>query len=547
MRAIEQAAIGSGAATGLELMERAGRAVVEAVFEEWPGLAADPGRALVLCGPGNNGGDGFVVARVLKDSGWDVLVLFAGRQDRLPPDAAENCRRWLELGPVAPLTEDKVRAAGHVDLVVDAIFGSGLARPLEGEVADAVSYMGGSGEEAEFLQDRTVSVDAPSGLCLDSGRVLGQGGHRVWEGRPLRAALTVTFESAKVGHFLGFGPELCGRLTVKDIGLSRWHGQAQPDQSSGRTSRIQQMTLAPSRRLRRRTDTQPAARARQRRHDELEQLEKPSHGGAHKYDSGHALVLSGGPARGGAARLAARAALRIGAGLVTLGCPPEAEAENAARLDAVMLRGVADAAALATLLEDKRITAVCLGPGLGVERAKAMLPVVLGWKKRTVIDADALTALAEAPELFAQLHWDCVLTPHGGEFARLFPDIAARLDEVPMTGPAYSKVDATREASARANCVVLYKGADTVISRRGGACTVSAAAYERAAPWLATAGAGDVLAGLILGLLARRRMPMEATEVAAWLHVEAARSFGPGLIAEDLAEELPKVFREIGL
>ncbi len=544
MRAIEQAAIGSGAVTGLDLMERAGRAVVEAVFEEWPGLSAAPGRALVLCGPGNNGGDGFVVARLLQEAGWQLQVLFAGRQEKLPPDAAENCRRWLELGPVEPFDEEAIRAAGEVDLVIDAIFGTGLTRPLEGEVARAVSFMGGSGEASEFLQDRTVSIDAPSGLCLDSGRLLGQGAHRTWEGRPLRAALTVTFESAKVGHYLGFGPELCGQLIVKDIGLSRWHGRAEPDESSGRVSNIERMASAPSRLVGRKAI---GPRARQRKHRELEQLEKPRHGGVHKYDSGHALVLAGGPGRGGAARLAARAALRIGAGLVTIGCPLESEAENAARLDAVMLRVVEDAAALSAVLEDKRITAVCLGPGLGVERAREMLPVVLGWKKRTVIDADAITALAGDPDLFKRLHWDCVLTPHGGEFARLFPDIAERLDAVPTAGPAYSKVDATREASARANCVVLNKGADTVISRRGGACTVSAAAYEMAVPWLATAGAGDVLSGFILGLLARRRMPMEAAEVAAWLHVEAARSFGPGLIAEDLPEELPKVFRGLGL
>ncbi len=546
MRGIERAAIDSGDISEVELMERAGQAVVDAIMSEWPGLAQGPGRAVVLCGPGGNGGDGFVVARLLKEAGWQVRVLFAGVAGGLPAHAAEMHRRWTEIGTVEALSEDNFRSEAPPDLIVDAIFGIGLARPLEGDVARLIAYLGGSGEEAEYLQDRTVAIDAPSGLCLDSGRLIGQKSERSWEGRPMRAALTVTFEGAKVGHFLGLGPELCGRLAVMDIGLARWHPAVIPDQSSGRMSNIQRVVSKP---LDRSGDeeTAPLARARVRMESELDQLQKPQHGGAHKFDSGHALVLGGGSNKGGAARLAARAALRVGAGLVTLACPPEATAENAARLDAIMLSPLANAADLKALLQDRRITALCLGPGLGVARAHEMLPEVLSWKKRTVIDADALTALAEAPDLFKRLHWDCVLTPHGGEFAKLFPDIAEKLSAVPMTGPAYSKIDATREASARANCVVLFKGADTVISRRGGVCTVSAAAYGRAAPWLATAGAGDVLAGFVLGLLARRRMPMEAAEVASWLHVEAARSFGPGLIAEDLAEELPKVFRAIGL
>jgi len=202
---------------------------------------------------------------------------------------------------------------------------------------------------------------------------------------------------------------------------------------------------------------------------------------------------------------------------------------------------------LAEVLEDRRINALCVGPGMGVARAKAMLAAVLEAGRGGVLDADALTALAEEPELFAQLHDRCVLTPHAGEFARLFPDIAARLAEPAARGPAYSKVDATREAAARAGCVVLFKGADTVIAAPDGRCSINAASYERAAPWLATAGSGDVLAGFITGLLARGFAPMEAAETAAWLHVECARSFGPGLIAEDLPEEMPKVFRALGL
>lgn len=270
--------------------------------------------------------------------------------------------------------------------------------------------------------------------------------------------------------------------------------------------------------------------------------------GDHKYTHGHALILSGPPGHGGAARLSARGALRIGAGLVTLGCPPEAVAENAARLDAVMLRAVADAGALAVVLEDKRINALCLGPGLGIsDETRALTAQGLKSGRAAVLDADALTLIARDAALFAALHEGCVLTPHGGEFARLFPDIAAKLAAPATEGPAYSKPDAAREAAVRAGCVVLFKGPDTVIADPSGRCAVNAAVYGRAAPWLATAGAGDVLAGFIAGLLARGFSPFDAACTGAWLHVECARSFGPGLIAEDLPAELPKVFRALGL
>jgi NAD(P)H-hydrate repair Nnr-like enzyme with NAD(P)H-hydrate dehydratase domain len=307
-------------------------------------------------------------------------------------------------------------------------------------------------------------------------------------------------------------------------------------------------------------------------------------GGAHKYSHGHALILSGPPARTGAARLAARAAIRIGAGLVTVGAAREALAECAAQLTAVTLREVGDGAALSAVLEDARINALCLGPGLGLDdRARGLVGVALGegdgdpapgstrgpdtegarfadrgpgsspgrfvkdGRRPTVLDADALTLIARDPALFAALHPGCVLTPHHGEFGRLFPDIAEKLAEPATKGPAYSKVDATREAAARAGCVVLYKGPDTVIADPDGRCSINSAAYDRAAPWLATAGSGDVLAGFIAGLLARGFAPMKAAETAAWLHVECARSFGPGLIAEDIPEELPKVFRALGV
>lgn len=270
---------------------------------------------------------------------------------------------------------------------------------------------------------------------------------------------------------------------------------------------------------------------------------------SHKYSHGHALVVSGGVGKGGAARLAARGALRIGAGVVTLACPASAVIENAAQLNAIMIRSLKDDDVLLETLMDERINAVCIGPGIGVHMsALDMVKTVLQAKRATVIDADGLTIFREYTDLFFEhLHEKCVLTPHAGEFARLFPDISEKLNAPATKGPAYSKVDATREAAKRAGCVVLFKGPDTVIADPSGRCSINSAHYERSAAWLATAGSGDVLAGFITGLLARGFGPMQAAEMAAWLHVECALSFGPGLIAEDIPEELPKVFRALGV
>ncbi|MCX7645997.1 MAG: NAD(P)H-hydrate dehydratase [Rhodobacteraceae bacterium] len=515
MRAIEQAAIASGAVTGLELMERAGRGVVEAVLAQWPELAATWRRAAVLCGPGNNGGDGFVIARLLRDWGWAVEVLLLGDPERLPPDARANRDRWAAQGAIRPLAADTACRAADCDLVVDALFGTGLARPLRpGGVLPEWLHAPHSGAGTGSGRPPVVAVDLPSGLCSDSGHVL-DGGVAV------RADLTVTFHARKLGHVLARGPALCGRVVVADIGLPRG-GAAAPPAGTGSPVRLAAPRL-------------PLGKG------------GPDGQGAHKYAHGHALILAGGPGRGGAARLAARAALRIGAGLATVGCPPEALPENAARLDAVMLRPLADADALALALEDPRIGTLCLGPGLGTgAREAGLLAAALGAARPTVLDADALTLLSRHPDLFARLHGACLLTPHAGEFARLFPDIAAKLAAPATTGPAFSKVDATRAAAARAGCTVLLKGADTVIADPSGRCAVSAAHQDRAAPWLATAGSGDVLAGFVAGLLARGFAPFEAAEAAAWLHVECALSFGPGLIAEDLPEELPKVLRRLG-
>ena len=503
MRAIEGAAIASGAVTGLDLMERAGRGVVEAIFEEWPELARGAHKAVVLCGPGNNGGDGFVVARLLKQRGWEVRAFLYGDPDALPPDARTNRDRWGGIGDTQPLSEHSLGTVQPPpDLVVDALFGTGLSRPVEGDAAFVLSNLETLRREFGV---KCVAVDIPSGICADSGKVLGCSP---------KVDLTVTFHTEKPGHRLELADTHSRKVVVRDIGL-------------------------------------PHAEGARERAGHVWLVEPPGRGvlakavNAQKYDYGHALILSGGPGRTGAARMAARGALRVGAGLVTLGVTPAARAEVAGQSTAVMLAHVGNGEELAELLRDTRLNALCMGPGLGVDdHARALIGAALPLLRPVVLDADALSLFQHDPDaLFAMLHDKCVLTPHGGEFARLFPDLARKLHAPALRGPAYSKVDATRAAAKRAGCTVLFKGPDTVIASPDGRCAIHSGHYDRAAPWLATAGSGDVLAGFITGLLARGLDPARAAGTAAWLHVECALSFGPGLIAEDIAEQLPKVFR----
>ncbi|MEL7277318.1 MAG: NAD(P)H-hydrate dehydratase [Pseudomonadota bacterium] len=538
MRAIEQAAIASGEVTGLELMERAGQGVVDAILDEWPAYRTAPQSAVVLCGPGNNGGDGFVVARLLRELNWGVTVYLYGDADRLPPDARVNYDRWGGALATDPLTEEAFRRGPGAAIYVDALFGAGLNRRPEGDLASFLQYLGGSGGDYGHYHPRLVAVDAPSGLCLDSGRMLGGGGPWPFESSVPLVRLTVTFDSPKIGHFIGDGPACCGALKVVDIGIAKWRETHKPPGFPSAPIRPVQTGLVVR---------VPLVEDQRHRLFGLDVRWPSAKGPGHKYRHGHALILSGGCGQGGAARLSARAALRVGAGLVTVGCPPAALQENAARLDAVMLKSVKDPDALAALLADARINALCLGPGMGItDRTRSMVEVALAADRATLLDADALTVFEDdADALFDLLHDRCVLTPHMGEFARLFPDIADTLRAKPQTGPAYSKLDATRAAAERAGCTVLLKGADTVIASPGGRAFVHASMYEREAPWLATAGSGDVLAGLITGLLARGSAPATAAAFASWLHTECALEFGPGLIAEDLPEMVPRVLRRL--
>ena len=491
MRAAETAAIESGVAS-LDLMERAGAGVVAAIADLWPDAAQ---RAVVFCGPGNNGGDGYVIARLLAQKGWQVVVW--APLGPATPDAQTNAQAWAALGPVAQ-TVDPASFGGAI--VIDALFGAGLTRPLAERFWRPLA-------QAQARGARIVAVDILSGICADSGQVRAEAGYLS------RAAdLTVSFQTPKCGHMLLPGGGMTGVLRVVDIGLGAQVaalGQVPPvarDVVALGVTRLAKLT-------------------------------------GHKFTHGHALVLAGGVGKGGAARLAARAALRIGAGLVTMGCPPAALIENAARLDAIMLQPIPEAEAVTRLLEDPRITACALGPGLGVNaRAAGLVAATLTARRPTVLDADALTVIARDRELRALVHGACVLTPHAGEFARLWPELSGD-----PAGPEMAKTEATLEAARRIGATVLFKGADTVIATPDGAVALHASLRERQAPWLATAGAGDVLAGLICGLLARGFGPEDAASLGARLHVDCALAYGPGLIAEDLSEILPRVLRQSGV
>lgn len=466
MSAADAAAVRAGVA-GIELMENAGKAVAQAITRR-----TERSRVVVLAGPGNNGGDGFVIARLLAEAGWRVRVGLLGERGGLKGDAATAAARFEhEVAPLAPALLD---GAG---LVVDALFGAGLARPLEGMALEVV----------RTLRERglpVVAVDVPSGVQGDTGEVLG-------DAAP--AQLTVTFHRPKPGHFLYPGRGCRGELVVADIGI--------PDAVHARIGaklHVNGPALWP---LPRRTAA------------------------SHKYAHGHALVVGGGAASSGAARLAAISALRAGAGAVTVLCAEAALPVYAGHLTAVMVAAIADDADFQKQLEDERRNALLLGPGGGVGSAlAAKVQACLEAQKAVVLDADALTSFAAEPErLFRSIRGECLLTPHEGEFKRLFDSRGDKLSRA-------------RRAAAASGAVVLLKGPDTVVAAPDGR-----AAVQTDAPFeLATAGSGDVLAGVALGLMAQGLPAFEAGAAASWLHAAAARGFGPGLIAEDLPARLPQ-------
>jgi len=464
----------SAGTSGEVLMENAGAGVAREILTRF---GARP--TAVLCGPGNNGGDGFVIARHLRAAGAAVRLALLGEPDRLSGDAATMATRWD--GGVEALTPDVLDGA---EIVVDALFGAGLTRAVDGVPAEVL-------DRAASRELTAIAVDVPSGVHGDSGAAIGT---------VLPAAMTVTFFRPKPGHLLYPGRTLCGELRVIDIGIP-----------AVVLDEIKPETFENGPSLWRSALPRPEA-------------------DGHKYHRGHAVVLSGPQARSGAARLAARGALRIGAGLVTVAAPRSAVAENAAQLTSIMLRSWADTAGFAKLIADPRLNAVLLGPGAGVGKAtRENVLATLKARKAVVLDADALTCFARSPKrLFGAIRSPCILTPHAGEFARLFS--AER-----------SKVERTRAAAAQAGAVVVLKGPDTVIAAPDGRAAVNA----NAPATLATAGSGDVLAGFCLGLVAQGMPAFEAACAAVWLHGAAAARFGPGLIAEDLPDVLPAVLCDL--
>ena len=467
MAAADRAAVAGGVA-GTILMEAAGRAVAKAAMRRW-----SPRPVSVLCGPGNNGGDGFAAARRLAAAGWRVRLGLLGSRDALRGDAREHATRWR--GEVEPLSPALLDGAG---LVVDALFGAGLTRPLDGVARTVIETLA-----ARRLP--VVAVDVPSGLDGATGAALGV---------VAPATITVTFFRKKPGHLLLPGRSLCGDVQLADIGIPA----------------AVLTTVAP-----RTFENDPALW--------LDAYPWPVDG-THKYKRGHAVVL-GGATMTGAARLAARAAQRVGAGLTTVAAPATAFPVYATALESVLVARLAGAGDFARLIADERHNAMLVGPGAGVTpTTRRAALAALATRRAAVLDADALTVFAkERKTLFKALAGaQAVITPHEGEFARLFS----------LSG---DKLTRARTAAAECHAVVVLKGTDTVIAAPNG----SAAINGNAPPSLATGGTGDILAGLTVGLLAQGLDPFRAACAACWLHGDVARDCGVGLIPEDLVAGLP--------
>ncbi|RWN66145.1 MAG: NAD(P)H-hydrate dehydratase [Mesorhizobium sp.] len=490
MTEADRLAIATGPLAGIDLMRNAGAAVSAVVLAHFPVAR----RVHVLCGPGNNGGDGYVVARILRDSAVDVAVWASGS-----PKAGSDAALAASECPVRPRPlSEFVAETGSI--VVDALYGAGLSKPLSGDAARAV-------EVATDLSLPVVAVDLPSGVSGESGQSLGQA---------FRARITVTFARKNPGHLLLPGREMCGDLVLADIGIG-----------DGIIAQLEPRTFE---------NTPPLW---------IGNFPVPAVD-AHKYRRGHVGVFSGGPSATGAARLSALAAARSGAGAVTVLSPADALQVNAAHLTSIMLHKSDSVADVQEFIGRRRPSAFVLGPGFGVgEKTRDFALGVLATEQRPdgrvdglVLDADGITSFRDAPNVLFEAARRpnapaLVLTPHEGEFARLFPDIAGDTN--------LSKLAKARTAAERAGAIVVYKGADTVIAAPDGRAAING----NGAPWLATAGSGDVLSGIIAGFLAQGMPAFEAACAAVWIHAEAGSRFGPGLIAEDLPLALLPVLRQL--
>ncbi len=458
---------------GATLMEGAGETVADVICSRY---LASP--ALIICGAGNNGGDGFVIARLLKARGWNVATLLVGDAAQLHDDAAQMLKRWQEAGgtlhPAAPIN------FSTYTLIVDALFGTGLSRTIEGEARTIIEQINASALPV-------VAVDLPSGIHADTGAIMGIA---------IRASLTVTFVRGKPGLYLLPGKAHAGEIIIADIGIT-------PENNGDCFLNVPELWR--------------------------ERFPFPSME-SHKYTRGHCYVAGGGLATTGAARMAAMAALRAGAGLVSVLCDSASLPVYAAKLTAVMTKIANDIPAFRQQISEPRISALLIGPGMGISddtREKTLAILVTGTP--CVLDAEALSSFADAPDtLFRALHPQCVLTPHEGEFARLF-------------APQGDKLTRALAAAKSAKAVVLLKGNDTVIASPDGRAAINA----NAPAWLATAGSGDVLAGIIAGLLAQGLNAFDAACAGAWLHGEAAGYAGYGMIAEDLPALLPNALNNL--
>jgi hydroxyethylthiazole kinase-like uncharacterized protein yjeF len=439
---------------GPELMEAAGRAVARAIQRH-----IGRSRVLVLAGPGNNGGDGYVAARLLAENGWPVR-LAALAPSRPGSDAAGAARRWT--GPTVPFTPAE---STRTDVVIDAVFGAGLTRPVTGLVADTLK-----------AARRIIAVDVPSGLDGATGLPLGYAPS---------AELTVTFFRLKPGHLLLPGRDLCGRIELAAIGIPDTVLDAVVPNTFANLPTLWRLPALT-------TDS-------------------------HKYSRGHVTVI-GGATMTGAARLAAEAARRAGAGMVTIAARGAAETYRSGEPGLL----VSEANIADLLMDDRRKVWVC-GPGLGADEARTLFPALVAANRIVVGDADVFSAFPGNPDA---LRGAAVLTPHAGEFARVFG------------APSGDRLSAAREAAARTGAVVLLKGADTIIAAPDGKAAINLSAP----PWLATAGAGDVLSGIIGGLLAQGMPAWDAAAAGAYLHGRAAERAGPGLVVEDL---LPALFHAL--
>jgi NAD(P)H-hydrate epimerase len=478
MGTIDEISIAAGV-PGIDRIEMAGAAVAEIAMAMCP----SPGPVLVMCGRGNNGGDGYVAARLLAERGYEVRLAAIGNE--LRGDAAEARSRWK--GEVRSFNPKILLGCA---LVIDALYGAGLSRDIEGEAKAAI-------DAVNAAEKPVLAVDIPSGVDGDTGLVRGVA---------IKAAATITFFRYKPGHVLLPGRALCGEKHLSSIGIS-----------DALLNKIAVRTF-----LNRRTLWDAAF--------------PHADGASHKYTRGHALIAAGSEMTG-AARLAARAALRIGAGVVTIAADPEVVPIYAAALEAVIVRPMAELSAYEKLLEDERRNALAIGPGAGIgNETRDLVRMALASRRAVVLDADALTSFETQPRALFSVIRDggqpVVLTPHEGEFKRLFGQIHKA---------TASKLERAREAAKLSGAVVILKGADTVIAAPDGRAAIS----DNAPPFLATAGAGDVLTGMVAGLLAQRMAGFEAASAAVWMHGEAARHVGPGLIAEDLPDALMPVLREM--